>query len=142
MFAPTGGRWSEGWFEAGVRVQYPQCDPQGVVHHAVYLHFFEYGRTEMLRALGLPYMALEEQGTRLVVIESRLLHRAASRYDEVLRVRTRVVRTTRVRIFLEYRILRESPDEVVCDGEMELACTDATGRPKALPDALRTLLDR
>jgi acyl-CoA thioester hydrolase len=139
MFSPTAGRWSDGWFEVAIRVQYPQCDPQGVVHHAAYLHFFEYGRTEMLRALGLPYTALEELGTRLVVIESLVRHRAAARYDEVLRVRTRVVRTSRVRIFLEYRILRESSEDVVCEGQMELAGTDDKGRPKALPEGVRSL---
>jgi acyl-CoA thioester hydrolase len=142
MFPPSGGRRSDGWFETEIRVQYPQCDPQGVVHHAVYLHYFEFGRTEMLRSLGLPYASLEAQGTQLVVVESRLRHRAAARYDEVLRVRTRVAGTTRVRIYLEYRILRGGSDEVVCEGEMQLAGTDRAGRPRALPDELRSLLPR
>jgi acyl-CoA thioester hydrolase len=130
------GRWVEGWYESRLRVRYPEVDPQGVVHHAVYLHYFEFGRTEMLRAVGLPYSRLEEEGTRLMVVESHLLHRAKVGYDEVLRVRTRAARLSRVRIYLDYRIYREAGEEVVCEGSTVLAAVDGTGRPKALPPEL------
>lgn len=126
-----------GWFETGLRVRYPDVDPQGVVHHAVYLHYFELGRTEMLRSMGMPYSRIEAEGTRLVVVESHLHHRAAAGYDEVLRVQTRVVRTTRVRIYIEYRILREREDQLVCEGSTLLAAVDISGRPKELPPGLR-----
>lgn len=137
MMQPLDGRWVDGWFEVPLRVQYPHCDPQGVVHHAMYLHYFEFSRTEMLRSLGLPYAAVEAAGTRLVVVESRLRHRAPARYDEILRVRSRAARSSRVRIFIEYRILRDGTPEPLCEGETVLASTDKRGRPVALPPELK-----
>ncbi len=136
------GPWFDGWFEVRVRVRYPEVDPQGVVHHAVYLHYFETARTEMLRALGNPYTAIERGGTRLMVVESRLRHRRPAGYDEVLLARARVARTTRVRIFLEYRVLKEGSGELVCEGETVLAGVDGSGRPAELPPSLLTALAR
>jgi acyl-CoA thioester hydrolase len=142
MSSPEPLQWLDGWFEVRVRVRYPEVDPQGVVHHAVYLHYFELARTEMLRALAMPYSAMEEAGTRLVVVESRLRHRLPAGYDELLRARVRVVKTTRIRIFLEYRILRETEDQLVCEGETVLAAVDFTGKPRELPERLGEVLKR
>jgi acyl-CoA thioester hydrolase len=128
--------WVDGWFESRIRVRYPEVDPQGVVHHSVYLHYFEHGRTEMLRTLGVPYREIEEQGTRLMVVESRLRHHAAAGYDEVLRVRTRAARITRVRIFLEYLVLRIESGKPICEGATVLAAVDPSGKPKPLPSRL------
>jgi acyl-CoA thioester hydrolase len=138
MMSPEAGTFLDGgWYECRVRVQYPQCDPQGVVHHAVYLLFFEHARTEMLRALGLPYARLEAEGTRFMVVESRLRHRAPARYDDVLRVRARTAEVGRVRIRLEYLVLRDGEEGILCEGETLLASTDAGGRLKALPAGFR-----
>jgi len=125
-----------GWFETTLRVRYPEVDPQGVVHHAVFLHYFEHGRTELLRTLGIPYSSIEVEGTRLMVVESHLHHRSAARYDEVLRVRTRATRTTRVRIYLEYQVYREGGQELCCEGSTVLVAVDFSGKPKALPEPL------
>jgi acyl-CoA thioester hydrolase len=111
-------------------------DPQGVVHHSVYLHYFEAGRTEMLRSLGIPYRGMEEEGTLLVVTECRLRYRKGAGYDEVLTVRTRVDAMSRVRIFLSYQILKEGSGEIACEGSTTLAAIDRNGRPKALPENL------
>ncbi|MEY5033287.1 MAG: Acyl-CoA thioester hydrolase YbgC, partial [Planctomycetota bacterium] len=51
-----------------VRVRYPECDPMGVVHHAVYPIWFEMGRTEMLRAAGGSYRDMEAAGVFLAVV--------------------------------------------------------------------------
>ena len=136
MVDEQGGRWIDGWFESPVRVRYPEVDPQGVVHHAVYLHYFEHGRTEMLRALGVPYSLLEKEGTRLMVVESHLHHRASAGYDEVLRVRTRAPRLSRVRIYLEYRILREEGEDPICEGSTLMVAVDFSGKPRRLPEVL------
>jgi acyl-CoA thioester hydrolase len=133
-------RWIEGWFESTVRVRYPEVDPQGVVHHAVYLHYFEHGRTEMLRALGIPYSLLEKEGTRLMVVESHLLHRSSAGYDEVLRIRTRASRLSRVRIYLDYRLFREKAEELVCEGSTLMVAVDSAGKPKRLPELLAAKL--
>ena len=136
MMEDASGSWIDGWFECRLRPQYFQVDPQGVVHHAVYLQYFEYVRTEMLRALGMPYARLEEEGMRFVVVESRARHRAPARYDEVLRLRVRAGSMSRVRLGLEYRIFREGADVLVCEGETLLVSTDLAAKPCAMPREL------
>ena len=130
------------WHETQIRVRYPEVDPQGVVHHAVYLHYFEAGRTEMLRQLGIPYRLVEKEGTMLVVTESQLRYLKGTRYDEVLTVRTRVDGLSRVRIFLSYQILKEGTGEIACEGSTTLASIDVNGRPRALPELLTSKLSR
>ena len=123
-----------------VRVRFPEADQQGIVHHSVYLHYFELGRTEMLRDFGLPYTKLEKQGTHLVVTETKLRFIRSAYYDDVLLVKTHVDRLSRVRIYLSYEVLREQSQAIVCAGSTTLAALDSSGKPTALPSELRQLL--
>lgn len=62
----------------------------GVVYHANYLNWFELGRTEMIRELGLPYRALEERGLLLPVVEAELKFRHPAKYDDRIAVYTAI----------------------------------------------------
>lgn len=70
-----------------VRVNYSETDQMGVVYHANYLAWFDRARTELMRATGLTYRALEQQGLYLAVSEVKVRYRAPARYDDLLRVR-------------------------------------------------------
>ena len=74
--------------EAQVRVRYAETDAMGGVHHANYFVWFELGRTEYTRAVGLPYREVETRGVRLVVIEASARFHAPARYDDVVVIRT------------------------------------------------------
>lgn len=130
---PASG--THGLYVSRLRVRYPETDPQGVAHHAVYLHYFEFGRTEMLRELGLPYAVLEREGTRLMVTEASVRYLAPAGYDDELRIETRVDRLARVRIYLSYEVFREATGERTCTGATTLASVDERGRPCPLPEA-------
>ena len=56
-----------------VRVRYAECDPMGVLHHAIHPVYLEMGRTELLRQSGFTYRALEERGIYLVITKLELL---------------------------------------------------------------------
>ena len=73
------------------RVRYSETDQMGVVYHAEYLVWCEVGRTDFIRALGLPYSELERQGTALAVAEANIRYHAPARYDDLVRVETRLV---------------------------------------------------
>ncbi len=126
--------------ETRLRVRYFEVDPQGVVHHSVYLHYLELGRTEMLRDAGVPYSEVERHGVRLVVTEARVRFVAGARYDDVLVVRTRLERVTRVRVFLAYDVVREGGGEIVCTASTTLAALAADGRPTGIPGAMAAAL--
>ena len=99
------------------RVRYAETDQGGVAYHANYLNWFEVGRTDMLRALGHPYAAMERDlDVLLTVTEAHLTYRRPALYDEVLRIETLVSEVRRVRLRIETRIVRGDDDELLCDG--------------------------
>jgi acyl-CoA thioester hydrolase len=121
--------------EISIRVRYAETDRMGLLHHANYLIYFEQARTELLRARGFTYRDLEDQGFLLVLTRAEVRYRSPARYDDLLTIRTTVVRTTTVRIDHRYEVRREGT--LVAEGSTTLACVDRDGRVQALPDLLR-----
>jgi acyl-CoA thioester hydrolase len=121
--------------ETTIRVRYAETDRMGLLHHANYLVYFEQARTELLRSMGLTYRNIEDQGFLLVLTKVEVRYKRPSHYDDLLMIRTFVVRTTTVRIDHRYEILRDGV--LIAEGSSTLACVDRDGRPQALPDALR-----
>ncbi len=121
--------------EIQIRVRYAETDRMGLLHHANYLVYFEQARTELLRSQGLSYRDLEDQGFLLVLTKVEVRYRQPARYDDLLTVRTTVVKTTAVRIDHRYEVLREAV--LVAEGATTLACIGRDGRPQALPEFLR-----
>ncbi|MCI0380678.1 MAG: acyl-CoA thioesterase [Gemmataceae bacterium] len=118
-----------------IRVRYAETDRMGFLHHANYLVYFEQGRTELLRAQGLSYRDLEDQGFLLVLTRLQVRYRSPARYDDVLTLRTTLARTTFVKIEHKYEVLRDGV--LLAEGESTLACIDKNGKVQALPDFLR-----
>lgn len=118
------------------RVEYFETDGQQRVHHGNYLNYFERGRVEMLRAAGVSYKELEATGLMLVVTEMNVRYLAAAEFDDLLRLTTRVVSAKGVRVRFEYTIHRG--DELIVTAESTIACIDRSGRPRRLPEHLRT----
>jgi len=121
-------------FEVQVRVRYSECDAFGYLHHARYFEYLELARTELLRAQGRRYRDLEQQGVFFVVARIECRYKAPLRYDDLVTIRTRVVRTTRTRVDHEYEILVDG--RVVSEASSTLACVARNGRPTLMPDNL------
>src|SRR5262245_7952264 len=122
--------------EVSIRVRYAETDRMGLLHHANYLIYFEQGRTELLRSLGLTYKELEDQGHLLVLSKVEVRYRSPARYDDLLTLKTSVVRTTAVRIDHQYGLFRDGT--LLAEGTSTLACVDRDGRLQELPPFLRT----
>jgi len=121
--------------EIEVRVRYCETDPMGYVHHSQYFVYFEMARTELLRQNGLRYRDCEEQGVFFVVVRAEARFKAPGRYDDVLRIRAAVRRTTRARIEHDYQVYRDGL--LLCEGATVLACVDRDGRLQEIPEAVR-----
>jgi acyl-CoA thioester hydrolase len=117
--------------EISIRVRYAETDRMGLLHHANYLVYFEQGRTELLRSCGLTYKELEDQGFLLVLSKVEVRYRSPARYDDLLTLKTCVVRTTAVRIDHAYEVFREST--LLAEGSSTLACVDRDGKLQELP---------
>src|SRR5262245_56795250 len=121
--------------EITIRVRYAETDRMGLLHHANYLVYFEQGRTELLRSQGLVYKDLEDQGYLIVLTKAEVRYKSPARYDDLLILRTTVVRTTSVRIDHRYELLRDGV--LLAEGNTTLASVSREGRVQALPDLLR-----
>lgn len=120
--------------QQSLRVTYHETDGQRRVHHANYLNYFERGRVEMLRAMGISYKQLEDSGLMLVVTEMNVRYLAAAEFDDVLDLTTELVEVRKVRIRHRYRI--ERAGELIVEADSVIACIDREGSPRRLPHPL------
>ena len=127
--------------ETTVRVRYAETDQMGVVYHANYFIWFEVGRVELMRALGIEYKRMElEDDCHIVVVDVRCRYHASAKYDEVLRVRTRIAESRNRSIRFSYEILRDSDEQLLAVGETHHVICGSNGKPKLLPDKYRVIL--
>ena len=123
------------------RVRYAETDQMGVVYHAEYLVWCEVGRTDYIRALGLPYAELERRGTALAVAEASIRYHAPARYDDLIHVETRLVDVRSRAITFEYLIRNGQNGGRLATARTLLVSLDSTGKPVPLPPEVRALLE-
>lgn len=117
--------------ETSIRVRYEDADPGGFVHHSKYFVFFEIGRTELLRASGEDYRRMESEGIFAVVVKASCQYHKPARFDDVLTIQTKVVRTTRARI--EHAYLARRGSETIATGNVTLTLVDRDGKVRRVP---------
>ncbi len=123
-----------------IRVRYAETDQMGVAYHGGYFAWFEVGRTDLLRARGLTYRDLEAQGLRLPVIETQARFLRPAFYDDVLEVRTNVIRISGARVSFCYEVHRDGTEGPLATASTAHAAVDAQGRARRLPEDLRRRL--
>lgn len=102
------------------RVQYPETDQMGTVHHANYVKYYETARWEFFRSLGIPYRELEDEGYMLPVTNMSFRFLKTTHYDALLTVKTSIKVFKGVRLRLEYKLYNEK-QELINVAETELA---------------------
>ena len=125
-----------------MRVRYSETDQMGVVYYANYLAWFDACRTELFINLGIRYKEMEGKGYFLPVIESNIRYLTPARYDDMITIAVEVVKITGVRVFFKYRVSRESDNRIVAEASTVHAMTDASGKPKRIPDEVRDALQK
>lgn len=132
-------------FSTDLRVRFSETDAQGVVHNAAYLVWLEIARIDYLARLPGGYKGLvEDHGVDVTTLESYVRYRAATRFDDKLRVFARAVDVRGARFRFEYVLERLSdPPGSVAEGWTAHACVDAaTLRPVRVPPWLAEALAR
>lgn len=123
-----------------VRIYYEDTDFSGNVYHAAYLKFFERGRTEFLRELGVHHAELAAQGVAFAVRSMAIEFDGAAHIDDLLSVSTSVARVSGARLVLEQTIARG--ESVLTRATVVVAAIKTTGGPARLPAVVRDLLAR
>ena len=113
----------------------------GVVYHAEYLVWCEVGRTEFIRAHYRSYADLEQRGVMLAVAAASLRYHAGARYDDLVRVETRLTRVRSRALEFEYLVRRASTGERLVSASTTLVAVDEAGRGIAIPADIREALE-
>ncbi len=117
-----------------VRVRYGETDQMGVVYHGNYAQYFEIGRTEWLRSLGITYKYMEKTGIILPVISLNCNFKKSAYYDDELTIKTILKKSPGVKIEFDYEI-KNQHQELVCTGNTILAFLNGeTMRPMRCPE--------
>lgn len=128
-----------------IRVRYAESDQMGVAYHANYLVWCEVGRTDLIRQLGMSYAEMERRGVMLAVADVQLRYHASARYDDLVRIVTRLtgVRSRMVTFAYELYRLREdgTEGERLATASTTLVSLDRDGKPITLPTEMRALLE-
>jgi len=125
-----------------LRVRYAETDQMGYVYYGNYYTYFEVGRVEYMRARGVAYKDMEiDDDSFIVVAESQCRYRRPARYDDLLRIRTRVSELRRRTLRFSYEVVREETGELLASGDTLHVICDRQGRPKALPEKYRHYFD-
>jgi acyl-CoA thioester hydrolase len=118
---------------AELKVRYAETDAQGVAYYGCYYAWFEVGRTEMTRSVGLPYRDLERQGVLLPVAEAYCRHFGPLRPCERFNVLTLVPPLGKARMTFVHRLSSLDGQKEFATGYTVHACTGRDGRPHGLP---------
>lgn len=122
--------------EMQLRVKYADTDKMGVVYYANYAVYYEAGRTELFRSIGVPYSALEAEGIAMPVVSLEVHYRKPAHYDDLLTIRTTLHTPLELKVVIDYEILN-ADGELLNNGSTTLVFTDmATRRPQRAPQSV------
>lgn len=121
-------------YEFSVRVRYAETDQMGVVYHGNYAQYFEMGRVEWLRNLGVSYKWMEDNGIMLPVVSLQMNYKKPARYDDLLTVKTTLKNLTSVKIEFDYEIYNEKNELLTTAYSMLVFVDMKTGRPTVAPN--------
>ncbi len=125
------------------RVNFYDTDAMNVVHHANYIRWFEIGRVEYLRAMGITLDDLMEDGYLFPITEVSAKYVSPGHFDEELRIETTATELTKVKMAFDYRIVRASDGKVLVKGHSQNVFIDKkTGHITKLSSKYNELMEQ
>ena len=115
-----------------IRVRYADTDQMGYMYYGNYAQFYEVGRVEMLRSLGMTYKSMEESGIMMPVLDLRCKYLKPALYDEEITVKVIMEKMPSVRIHFRYEFYNEK-QELIHEGETTLVFIDIKRNKPGLP---------
>lgn len=102
--------------ETKIRVRYADTDQMKFAYYGKFFEYFEQGRSDLLRGVGLPYSQMEEMGFFLPVVEAHAKYKKAARYDDLLTVITTLRERPIARIRIDYQVFKEGDADPLAEG--------------------------
>ncbi len=106
----------------------------GIVYYGVYAQYFEVGRVEALRELGMSYREMEDQGIMLPVAQMSVKYHRPAKYDDLLTIETTINEMPGVKITFDFRVMNPDSD-LLTTGQVTLVFVSSESRkPRRAPD--------
>jgi acyl-CoA thioester hydrolase len=118
--------------ETKIRVRYSETDQMGYVYNGNYATYYEIGRTEMLKSLGMNYKKMEESGVMLPLLEMKSKFIKPAYYDQEITIKTTVKELPGIRMNFEYELYNED-QELINIGSTTLVFFDMVKKKPCQP---------
>ena len=116
-----------------IRVIYADTDAMGIVYHTNYIKWFEIGRTELLRSIGIVYAEVESEGYNMPLTEAYCHYLLPAKYDQIIILETEMEYLKRASIKFNYTLWDECKEKVLVEGYTVHACTNNLGKIVRFP---------
>lgn len=127
--------------ETKIRVRYSETDQMQVVYHSRFLEYFETGRTDSLRSLGMTYKSIEEQGVVMAIVQAECKYVKPARYDDLLTIKTSIHELPKNHRIEFHQDAYNESGQLLVRGKVVLYFLDkVTFTKTTIPDALHTTL--
>ena len=97
--------------QCSIDVRYPDCDPMGIVHHAVYPLWYEIARMDFFDKIGMPYSDTHARGVDPAMVSFNLTYAAPVRFPGTVTVRTRLLSCAPKKLELAYEVWQEGDEK-------------------------------
>ena len=123
-------------FKTKLRVRYGETDQMGFVYYGVYAQYYEVGRVELLRSIGISYKKIEAMGFALPVVNLNINYKKPAFYDDELIIKTTIKVMPSVKIIFDYETFNHNGD-LLNTGEVVLVFINKnTGKPCCAPETI------
>jgi acyl-CoA thioester hydrolase len=126
--------WEKAMVVLDVPVRFAETDLMGVVHHSVYIVWFEAGRVAWMERAGMPYPEVAASGHHFAVTRVAAEYRTSARFGDIVRVDTRVSKLRSRQVAFAYIVTNAENGALLATGESEHICVDLDGRMAKIPD--------
>ena len=134
-------------FDTQVRVRYADTDQMQVVYHAKYIEYFEVGRTDSMRSLGITYKDIEQAGVIMPVVSVDCKFIKPAIYDDLLTIRTSLLELPKDHKIEFHQEVYNEKKQLLCKGKvalyfMEKITFQKTGIPAMLTAKLEPFFNQ
>ena len=118
-----------------LRVKFYDTDLMGVVHHSNYIRWFETGRVEFLRSLGIDLNEMMNDGIVFPIVEVQAKYHSPAKFDDELEMEIIPAVMTKAKWEFEYKIRKVGEEKILVEGFSRNVFTDVTsGKIMRLPE--------
>ena len=115
--------------QTSLTVRYAETDQMSIVHHSNYAVWFEAGRTDFIKKMGLPYSKIEESGAMLPLLELKCNFKGFARYEDEIVVKTYIKEHTGIRLLFHYEVNKVGNSKILTEGETLHVWTNNSLKP-------------